>query len=87
MAEPKGKSIFVRIEDCLKIHIQTNERMHKFDLALFGEDGRAGMVKDIADIRSDLAIIKSATGLMRQILVPILSSLITAGVMYLILRG
>lgn len=87
MSESKRKGIFVRIEDCLKIHIQTNERMHKFDLALFGEDGRNGIVKDITDIKSDIAIIKSATGLMRQIFVPILSSLITAGIMYVILRG
>jgi fructose-specific phosphotransferase system IIC component len=61
--------------------------MHKFDLALFGEDGRNGIVKDITDIKSDIAIIKSATGVLRQILVPILSSLITAGIMYLILKS
>jgi fructose-specific phosphotransferase system IIC component len=61
--------------------------MHKFDLALFGEDGRNGIVKDITDVKSDIAIIKSATGLLRQILTPVLASLITAGIMYLILRG
>lgn len=32
----------------------------KLELALFGKDGRGGMVKDIGDIRSDQRIIKKS---------------------------
>lgn len=38
---------YVRLEDCRRQH-------QKIDLALFGADGRGGLVKDIADIKGDV---------------------------------
>lgn len=38
---------YVDVEDC-------RERHAKIELALFGPDGRGGMVKDIADIKNTL---------------------------------
>jgi len=45
------KPLFVYIEDCKAIH-------EKIDAALWGFDGRGGIVKDIGDIKSDLKIVK-----------------------------
>jgi len=37
--------IFVKVEDC-------RDRHQKIEMAMFGEDGRGGMVKDIGDIKN-----------------------------------
>jgi len=40
--------LFVRIEDCREKHLKVD----KIELALFGEDGRGGMVNDISKIKN-----------------------------------
>ncbi len=45
MTEKKDNPGFVRVVDC-------RERHSKIELALFGEDLRGGMVKDIGDIKN-----------------------------------
>lgn len=51
------------------------DKVDKFDLALFGIDGRGGMASDIKDI-------KAYTGIVRQVVVPVViavaSALLTA---------
>ena len=44
MSDQKDNPGFVRVADCRDAH-------NKINLALWGLDGRAGMVKDIADIK------------------------------------
>jgi len=41
----KKESRFVLAEDCIKQH-------ERLELALFGKDGREGMVKDVSDIKT-----------------------------------
>jgi len=45
MSEKRGTERFVLAEDCVKQHT-------RLELALFGKDGREGMVQDISDIKS-----------------------------------
>ena len=45
MTEKKDNPGFVRVADC-------REKHNKIELALFGEDLRGGMVKDIGDIKN-----------------------------------
>jgi hypothetical protein len=42
---------FVRLEDC-------REKHSKLDLALFGPDGRGGMVKDVGEVKNTLTNIQ-----------------------------
>lgn len=67
----------VHLSDCRERHSVVDARVDKLELALFGKDGRGGMVQDISQI-------KSATGFLKSILVPIvtaaLSAIITAGI-------
>jgi len=44
MSSKKGADRFVLAEDCVKQHT-------RLELALFGKDGREGMVKDMSDIK------------------------------------
>jgi len=44
MSEKKENPGFVRVADC-------RDRHGKLELALWGEDGRGGMVKDIGEIK------------------------------------
>ena len=43
-----------------------NLKHAKIDMALFGEDGRGGVVKDIGDIKSDQRIIKKSLKSMEE---------------------
>lgn len=52
----------------------TRERLGKIELALFGENGRGGMVKDVNDIKANL-------GIVRTLGVPILIAVVTAVIM------
>lgn len=45
MSTKRGTDRFVLAEDCVKQHT-------RLELALFGKDGREGVVKDISDIKS-----------------------------------
>lgn len=51
MSERKGNVRFVRSEDCRAQHVL-------LELALFGEDRRAGMVKDLSDIKNYMSELK-----------------------------
>lgn len=53
-----GEVPYVRVEDCRERHNTIMNQVSKTELALFGSDGRGGMVKDIADIRSKVDFIK-----------------------------
>lgn len=57
-------------ENCAKAG--SNE---KVNLALFGKDGRGGIVKDIADIKSQLSLYGGAVG---RVAVPIAVGIIVA---------
>ena len=57
-------------EDCTGV-----ASVEKINLALWGKDGRGGIVKDIADIKSQL---KVYSGVVRQLAVPILVAVIVA---------
>ena len=59
-----GKGPFVRVEDC-------HERHEKVELALFGKDGRGGIVADLADIKSKLSVV-------RQFLLPLAVAVFSA---------
>ena len=52
-SETKDNPGHVTLEAC-------NLKHAKIDLALFGRDGRGGIVKDVSDIRSDQRIIKNS---------------------------
>ena len=54
----------------------------KMELALFGKNGRAGIVKDIGDIKSDMKVIKSWTGFAK----PLLIAVITGAVFFLLMK-
>jgi len=51
LSERKGNERFVRTDDCIKQHT-------RLELALFGQDGRAGMVKDLSDIKNYVSELK-----------------------------
>jgi len=51
MPPKKNKPTYVTVEDCRDKH-------QKLDLALFGSDGRGGIVSDISIIKSDLKVVK-----------------------------
>ena len=65
------------VEDCKDKHA-------RLELALFGPDGRAGMVADVAEIKTKL---KAYTGILRSVVVPILVSVASALLIAWILRG
>lgn len=48
---------YVHVEDC-------KERHERIEMALFGKDGRGGIVADLADIKSKLSVV-------RQFLLPL----------------
>lgn len=59
--------------------VKTCETRHrKLDLALFGEDGRGGIVKDIAEI-------KAATSVLKTVFLPIILSITASVITFLIL--
>lgn len=51
-------------------------KVAKLELALFGENGRGGIVKDISDIKSDMKIIKSWTGFSKPLFVAIITGVV-----------
>ena len=53
MSKKDNPAIYVLRADCQNTH-------EKINRALWGLDGREGIVKDIADIKSDIRIIKTA---------------------------
>ena len=69
---------FVEVEDCQERHGVTAARVDRLELALYGKDGRGGMVRDISEI-------KTQTRALKTVLVPlvasVLSALITAGIL------
>jgi len=73
--------VFVQVEDCRERHGQTVQRVVHVETALFGTDGRGGMVKDIADIKSTLSV---ATSIVRTIIIPIVVPLILAAIGFIV---
>jgi hypothetical protein len=49
MCSKKSPDRYVLEEDCVKQHT-------RLELALFGQNGRAGMVKDVSDIKAFIGI-------------------------------
>lgn len=74
----KKSDAYVRVEDCRERHDVTAGRVTKIDNALFGEDFRGGMAKDIADIKSDIRVIKNNGKLSGKDKAVIFAALITA---------
>lgn len=62
---------YMHKEDCVKDMRGIQNCVDKISLALYGEDGRGGMVSDIKDI-------KAYTGIARQVLVPIVIAVVSA---------
>jgi hypothetical protein len=79
---------FVTAEQCNEKRTQdavsTSKWRNKIDLALWGSDGRGGMVKDIGDMKKDVAV---ATSLLRSLVLPIVIPLAVGGIMYLLGKG
>ena len=48
----------VRVQDCRERHEVVKQESSLIKTALFGLDGRGGMVKDIGDIKSDLQLVR-----------------------------
>jgi len=59
-----------------------NSRVGKMELALFGEDGRGGIVSDISDIKADMRVIKSWSGFTK----PLFVAIVTASIICLLTR-
>ena len=55
--------------------------MDKLSLALWGKDGRGGMVRDIQEMKTKLNV---ATGIIRTVIIPIVVPLTLGGIGYLI---
>ena len=66
---------FVRVDDCRESRGRDQGWRDRIELALFGKDGRGGMVKDVGDIKSDL---RAATGIVRTVIIPIVVPIIVA---------
>jgi len=79
MSHKKDNPGFVRTEDCVTFRAEDRERSRKIELALFGEDFRGGMVKDMTCIR---AKVDMATSVVRSVVIPFVVPLILAGVFY-----
>lgn len=58
----------VTVEDCRERHANENARVDRLELALFGKDGRGGMVADVTVIKTKLEV---ATSIFRTIVIPI----------------
>ena len=55
LGNPDG---LVRVQDCQERHEVLKQEFSLIKTALFGSDGRGGMVKDIGDIKSDFQLVK-----------------------------
>ena len=77
----QSTAAYVRVEDCRERHDVTVKRVDKIENALFGEDGRGGMVNDIAQIKTK---IDAATSFVRTIIIPIAVPLILGMFGYII---
>jgi len=75
---------FVRVDDCRERHGFEDKKIQKMELALFGEDGRGGMVADISEIKNKLT---AATSILRSIVLPIVIPLIVGVIMYFVGKG
>ena len=86
MSEKKRKSSdtnpgkFMTRNECAQITTHLKEEVKTIKRALFGEDMRGGMVKDVQEI-------KSATSFFKSILVPIIISVASALITAYIVRG
>lgn len=78
-----SKSSRKRDLNCYVTEQDCDGRHTKIDLALFGADGRGGMVKDVADIKMKLEV---TTSIMRTIVLPVLLPLMVGGIAFLIGR-
>jgi hypothetical protein len=52
--DPKNPSGLVRVQDCHERHEVVKTEFALLKTALFGSDGRGGIVKDISDIKNAL---------------------------------
>ena len=68
---PKNPSSFVSMEQCQAMQKPMMDNLERINKALWGEDYRSGMVKDVQ-------VIKSATGTAKAVLLPIFLTLVTA---------
>jgi len=57
-------------------------RVDKMELALFGKDGRGGVVSDISEIKSDIKVIKSWSSFTK----PLFVAIVTASIIYILTR-
>ena len=75
---------FVTKEMCGTLMRQANEERDLIKNALFGEDMRGGMAKDISDIKADLKTAKMISDLVRPVLIAVVSSFLTYGLIHLL---
>lgn len=54
----KNPDGLVRIQECHERHEVVKQESSLIKTALFGLDGRGGLVKDIGDIKSDLQLVR-----------------------------
>jgi hypothetical protein len=66
---------FVRVEDCQERRGRDQGWRDRMELAIFGKDGRGGMVRDVGDIKANL---RSVTGIVRTVVIPIVVPIIVA---------
>lgn len=71
---------YVTKESCEQTMCNVGDKVDKFDLALFGSDGRGGMASDIRDI-------KAYTGIVRQVVIPVVIAVASAVLTAWILTG
>lgn len=62
-------------EECLRLREDCTSNAEKVNLALFGPDGRGGIVKDIQDIKTKL---ESYSSVLRQFAAPIAVAVVVA---------
>ena len=77
----KNPDGLVRVQECRERHEVVKQESSLIKTALFGSDGRGGLVKDIGDIKSDMQLvrerIKNRWGAKDK--AAIIAALITAG--------
>lgn len=71
--KPFQSQLLMTKEECRQLRSDCS--VEKINLALFGEDGRGGIVNDIQEIKSKLNVYSSA---LRQVAIPIAIAVITA---------
>lgn len=71
----RKQTVLVSKEECRQLRTECQSNNAKVELALFGEDGRGGIVKDIQDIKTKL---EAYSSVFRQFGVPVIVAILTA---------